>query len=449
MSILAPFNIAINQPGNINIEKSVVSADDFSTKLEIYKGLLKTTVYAARVYGGCLKFHAQIECIDDYVVFQSLLAKAVDAGKEIQKLTLTKEQRLEYERVVTNGKAAIDQGVKDPATATPIDIDAKTTLSSDNVYNLLAPIGIGDKALTQVTSVGGTCPSDPNATNGLGCYLNIIFLLAIGLCGVLAVIMIIIHSIRYMGDESVFGKTEAKSKIMSAILGLLIALGAYALLRTINPALTGENGVNVSQVSYTLEDKLALSFAGVDYTSTDGKAPSPDDLKKIRTQYGKNWDSVKSVYIPALNRALPNIPKGAKTLLTAQTSIEGFYPGTKSWSTNNPGNIGNVDTGGIVKYATLEDGIKKQYDYISGIISGNNKYYKIGAHVTRPAVTYNGVSYPGIDFTYDGSLYQYLQIYSTGARKSNAYLNYVVSFFQKEGYTIDGHTKVSAMFSMR
>ncbi len=116
--------------------------------------------------------------------------------------------------------------------------------SSDNVYKLLAPIG----NLKEVKSQGGKCPGNPDLNNGIGCYLNIIFLLAIGICGVLAVVMIVISGIQYMGDESVFGKTEAKSKILSAILGLFIALGAYLILNTINPDLTGKNGVTVDQV---------------------------------------------------------------------------------------------------------------------------------------------------------------------------------------------------------
>jgi len=102
-----------------------------------------------------------------------------------------------------------------------------------NVYNFLAPIGLG-------TSIN---------TTDIGVYFNWIFKLAIGLCAALAVIMIIIASVQYMGDESIFGKTEAKDKILKAILGLLIAVGSWVLLNTINPALTGVNGVNVANVT--------------------------------------------------------------------------------------------------------------------------------------------------------------------------------------------------------
>lgn len=112
----------------------------------------------------------------------------------------------------------------DPTTQTPV---------IDQSYKLLAPIG----PLQEVKT-----------STGLGDYLNIIFKMGIGICAALAVIMIVIGGIQYMGEESVFGKTEAKGKIMAAILGLFIALGAFAILNTINPALTGQNGVTVDQV---------------------------------------------------------------------------------------------------------------------------------------------------------------------------------------------------------
>jgi len=105
-----------------------------------------------------------------------------------------------------------------------------------SIYKLLAPIGGFE-----------TAPED------IGEYFNKIFTIAIGLCAALAVIMIVIGGIQYMGDESVFGKTEGKKQITMAILGLIIALGAYALLRTINPDLLGGDGVSIKQVSIKIE----------------------------------------------------------------------------------------------------------------------------------------------------------------------------------------------------
>ncbi len=75
------------------------------------------------------------------------------------------------------------------------------------------------------------------APEQVGDYLNKIFILAIGLCVALAVLMMIIAGVQYMGEESIFGKVNAKGQIKNALLGLLIALSAYALLNTIDPRL--------------------------------------------------------------------------------------------------------------------------------------------------------------------------------------------------------------------
>ena len=107
----------------------------------------------------------------------------------------------------------------------------KQTVNNDE-YDLLAPLGELEQA-----------------PRNIGDYFNVIFNIAIGLCAVLAVVMIVIGGIQYMGSESIFGKTEAKGQITRAILGLIIALGSFALLNTINPDLLGGKGASVKAVS--------------------------------------------------------------------------------------------------------------------------------------------------------------------------------------------------------
>jgi hypothetical protein len=122
---------------------------------------------------------------------------------------------------------------EDPA----VNISPSKAITVSDEYTLLAPIG----SLTTFNS------------RNIGEYFNMMFMLAIGLCAALAVIMIVISAIQYMGTESIFGKTEAKGKIFSAILGLLIALGSYAILNTISPDLTGVNGLTVDQASIEVD----------------------------------------------------------------------------------------------------------------------------------------------------------------------------------------------------
>lgn len=82
----------------------------------------------------------------------------------------------------------------------------------------------------------------PNVTagdaNNFGSYLSKIYILGIGLAGVLAVLVIVIGGIQYIGSGmSPSGKTDAKEKITNAILGLLLALISWLILNTIDPNL--------------------------------------------------------------------------------------------------------------------------------------------------------------------------------------------------------------------
>ncbi|MDO8572802.1 MAG: hypothetical protein Q7S11_03490 [bacterium] len=72
----------------------------------------------------------------------------------------------------------------------------------------------------------------------LSTYLRAVFLTGIGLAGVLAVLMIVIGGIQYIGSGmSPSGKSDAKDKITNAIMGLLLALLSWLILNTINPSL--------------------------------------------------------------------------------------------------------------------------------------------------------------------------------------------------------------------
>ncbi|HEV7424281.1 MAG TPA: D-alanyl-D-alanine carboxypeptidase family protein [Candidatus Paceibacterota bacterium] len=74
-------------------------------------------------------------------------------------------------------------------------------------------------------------------SNKLGEYLNIMIRIFIGICAVLSVVMIVVGGIEWMTSELISSKEAGKEKIRNALFGLLIALGAYALLNTINPDL--------------------------------------------------------------------------------------------------------------------------------------------------------------------------------------------------------------------
>jgi hypothetical protein len=158
-------------------------------------------------------------------------------------------------------------------------------------------------------------------------------------------------------------------------------------------------------------------------------------------------------YLPALNKVVPSLK--LRLLMAAMTHMEGFNKGTRSYRTNNPGNIGNNDLGQNRKLATLEDGIRLQAEFIRRIANGEHKMYPLGKKVHlkpyySPEIAKNpqyGLPpyLPGYRFTYMGQLDQFVKIYSTGARVTNNYIDVIVSYFKANGVNISPTTTLAEL----
>ena len=126
------------------------------------------------------------------------------------------------------GETSCDPNAIPPVTATnTAPPNTKTT------YTLLQPLpgleGANQTIDTKANPDTNPCP--------LGNYLNIMIKLFFGICGVLAVIMIVMGGIEYMTSDLISSKEAGKESIRNAVLGLLLALGSYLILNTINPDL--------------------------------------------------------------------------------------------------------------------------------------------------------------------------------------------------------------------
>ncbi len=103
-------------------------------------------------------------------------------------------------------------------------------VSADTLqYTPLAPLpGIGDLAPNGVGPPSPTVSSLPD-------YLVAIFKLTLGLAAVMAVVQITIGGVEYMSTDAISGKENGKERITQAIYGLLLAIGAWLILYTVNP----------------------------------------------------------------------------------------------------------------------------------------------------------------------------------------------------------------------
>ena len=134
------------------------------------------------------------------------------------------------------------------------------------------------------------------------------------------------------------------------------------------------------------------------------------------------------------------------------THREGFRPGTRSYRTNNPGNVGNTDIGKNNTLATLVDGVAAQLRYLTRVVNGTHGAYPLNRdkdikpyyspEIANNSRTYGITPYlPGYKFSpYRGTLEQFIKIYSTGARGGNGYLSDIISYFKDNGYDINEKT---------
>ncbi len=131
---------------------------------------------------------------------------------------------------------------------------------------------------------------------------------------------------------------------------------------------------------------------------------------------------IAAKYIPVLNSL--SAPTGLKILALAHTQIEGFYPGSKAYRTNNPGNIGTTAVGGTVgTYPTLQAGTAAQINYLTRILDGKHKAYPKGGDTTLQKYV----------FTYAPPI----------ENNSQGYVNNIITTFKKQGIAINANTTLN------
>lgn len=152
-------------------------------------------------------------------------------------------------------------------TPTPANVNtnvtAEGTVPTKEPYILLAPLPCKEGPENPACICTGTpkvCTMesfDPASTkNGknvaLSSYLNMMITLFIGICAVLAVIMIVMGGVEYMTSELISSKEAGKERITNAIFGLLLALGSWTILNQINPNLL-RSDLNIDDVTVNVD----------------------------------------------------------------------------------------------------------------------------------------------------------------------------------------------------
>jgi len=165
-------------------------------------------------------------------------------------------------------------------------------------------------------------------------------------------------------------------------------------------------------------------------------------------------------YLPEMKSVMSNEARGFQLLITIMAYKEGFRKGTRSYRTNNPGNIGNTDSGANKHNGTLKSGIELQKIYVNRIVSGvhsaypmnNRKYIKpfFSKEIAKHSKMYGMSPYlPGYDFIFTGQLDQFVKIYATGARAGNSYLSMIITYFKLNGIEINAQSKIQDIIKIK
>ena len=147
-----------------------------------------------------------------------------------------------------------------PITGTsPLEYET-SCLNYTGTTNILVPI----QSTGVVSSEYSTEPLAPlpgfTGSPTLGQWLESLFTILIVVAGILSLIMIIVGGMTYITSESFGDKGKGKTYIINAITGLVLALGAWVILNTINPDLAEDLDISIPTVSLTIDQEAFVDY---------------------------------------------------------------------------------------------------------------------------------------------------------------------------------------------
>jgi hypothetical protein len=228
----------------------------------------------------------------------------------------------------------------------------------------------------------------------------------------------------------------------------------------INPTGGGGGGGGVRQSGNSkLKDCEVLMIQGFDTPDTyGGKA-----IRKAGTNSSIHMNKwVRKEILPLLESTefKKKYTKGLRMFALVKAIKEGYKPGSRSYKTKNPGNIGNTDSGANKPQSSLKVGLTLLLDYIKGAGNGTKSGWAYGPK-TIPQYYSNEIAgnprnyqrpdgcLPGYTGNYQGQLGFFTKKYATFARVNNNTISELKTIFKYNGYgpEIDGNTLIPTLIA--
>ncbi|MEI8337822.1 MAG: pilin [bacterium] len=206
----------------------------------------------------------------------------------------------------------------------------------------------------------------------LGTYFRQMYMLLVGIASALAVLMVIWGGVEYITTDAIGGKEEGKQKVQNAILGLILALGSYLILQTINPALLNTNLV------IPKTKNLAVSTAQVGALTNGSQPAASNPSYDAWTNWtDQNQNDLDSAYAKGLKDLTPAEQAAVDQANANQTNqdfmnkqAESFTGGSTS---KGSGNIATDALNGMTFPSGSGVTNQQMLDFVnnSGILSAN------------------------------------------------------------------------------
>jgi type IV secretory pathway VirB2 component (pilin) len=291
--------------------------------------------------------------------------------------------------------------------------------ATSGTYTLMAPL---------------TGALGPGSSVDLTTYLQGIVQVIIGIAGILAVIMMVYCGIKLMGTPSASAKSEAKECIWNAVFGVLLALGAWILLYTINPLLLSSE-LALTDVKVAPEQRPApgpvtdpyptqagwyfkySDATGIHYNAAGSSAETCAALLEPAIQAGKTILEVngqKCFQVLASGVTIPQDELSTRNALCGNNSCVGSTPiGINNKPCPQVGSTGCTNVGGLPSSAI--DVIKNLQSACNCgvIVTGGTEYWLHKTHAAGQPI-----------FDLNMSVSNFLNANGTGKRAS--FVNYRV-----------------------
>ncbi|MCC7522966.1 hypothetical protein IT407_04195 [Candidatus Uhrbacteria bacterium] len=156
-------------------------------------------------------------------------------------------------RVLVNNSVAEIRGALSSLGSSPASSEEITEEEEETPFTPIdVDLGVSIGGVSKIS--GATREEGVVSVPFIGQYVNIVYRYMVGIVLIVAIVMVVYGGFRYLTGATSGNVAKGKEIIRDAMIGMLLTLGAYVILNTINPATVSFEPLRISQISRGLSD---------------------------------------------------------------------------------------------------------------------------------------------------------------------------------------------------